>query len=102
MSAAPVRKSGSRRNVRTLSATQFSKHLSDVLNRVHYQRETIVVERGGKPICQLSPAAAPSSFRLSDLVALLDTLPVADEAWAKAVAQNVAEQETFEGFEWPR
>jgi antitoxin (DNA-binding transcriptional repressor) of toxin-antitoxin stability system len=100
--AAPARKRSSKRNVRTLSATEFSKQLSDVLNRVHYQREIIVVERGGKPICQLSPVAAASSFMLSDLVALLDTLPVADEEWAKAVARNVAEQDAFEGFAWPR
>lgn len=100
--SASARNRSSKRNVRTLSATEFSKQLSDVLDRVHYQRETIVVERGGKAICQLTPVAAPSRFMLSDLVALLETLPVADEEWAKAVAQNVAEQEAFEGLEWPR
>jgi antitoxin (DNA-binding transcriptional repressor) of toxin-antitoxin stability system len=100
--SAPARKGSSKRTARTLSATEFSKQLSDVLNRVHYQRETIVVERGGKPICQVSPVSAPSNFQLSDLIALLDTLPVADEQWAKAVAQGVAEQEAFEGIEWPR
>lgn len=100
--SATARKGSSKRTVRTLSATEFSKQLSDVLNRVHYQRETIVVERGGKPICQLSPVSAPSNFQLSDLVALLDTLPLADEEWAKAVSQSVAGQEDFEGTEWPR
>jgi hypothetical protein len=98
----PARKRGSPGSVLTLSATEFSKQLSDVLNRVHYRRETIVVERGGKPLCQIAPVSPPSSFRLSDLIALLDTLPLPDDAWANAVAQHVAEQEDLEGFAWPR
>ena len=41
-------------------------------------------------------------FQLSDLVALLDSLPSPGEEWAEAVVQGVAEQDEFEGFEWPR
>ena len=92
----------SSRLVRRLSATELSKRLSDVLNRVHYQRETVIVERGGKPLCRLTPVPAALDFQLSDLVALLDSMPSAGEDWAAAVARGVAEQDEFEGVEWPR
>ena len=95
-------KTAAGRPVRRLSATELAKRLSDVLNRVHYQRETVIVERGGKALCQLTPVPGSLDFRLSDLVALLDSLPSAGEEWAEAVAQGVAEQDEFEGFEWPR
>jgi hypothetical protein len=90
------------RRVRRLSSTELAKSLSDVLNRVHYQRETVIVERGGKPLCQLSPVPGSPDFQLSDLVALLDSLPSAGEEWAEAVAEGVAAQDEFEGFGWPR
>ena len=97
-----ARKTASGRTPRRLSATELAKRLSDVLNRVHYQRETVIVERGGKPLCQLTPVPASLDFHLSDLVALLDSLPSPGEEWAEAVAQGVAEQDEFEGFESPR
>ena len=96
------RKIASGRPLRRLSATELAKKLSDVLNRVHYQRETVIVERGGKPVCQLAPVPSSLEFHLSDLVALLDSLPSPGEEWAQAVAQGVAEQDELEGFEWPR
>ena len=55
-----------------------------------------------KPVCQLSPVPRSPEFRLSDLVALFRSLPAADEEWSAAVAEGVAEQDEFVGFEWPR
>jgi hypothetical protein len=99
---AAERKTPSRRFSRRVSATELARKLSDVLNRVHYQRETVIVERGGKPLCQLAPVPSSPDFRLSDLLALLDSLPSPGEEWAAGVAQGVAEQDEFEGLEWPR
>jgi len=99
---AAERRTGSGRPVRRVSATELAKRLSDVLNRVHYQRETVIVERGGKAVCQLTPVPSSLDFKLSDLVALLNSLPSPGEEWAQAVAQGVAEQDEFKGFEWPR
>ncbi len=90
------------RPVRRLSATELAKKLSDVLNRVHYQRETVIVERSGKALCQLTPVLGSVEFHLSDLVALLGSLPSAGEEWAEGVEQGVAEQDESAGFEWPR
>ncbi len=99
---AAERKSAPGRPLRRLSATALAKNLSDVLNRVHYQRETVIVERGGKPLCQLNPAPGSLHFQLSDLVAILESLPSAGDEWADAVAKGVRDQDEFEGFEWPR
>ena len=99
---APAGRGPASRQVRRLSATEFAKKLSDVLNRVHYRHETIVIERGGKPVCQLTPVSGSLGFQLSDLVALLDSLTHAGDEWAEAVAKGVAEQDEFEGFKWPR
>ena len=99
---AAERKTVSGRPLRRLSATELARSLSDVLNRVRYQRETVIVERGGKAVCQIAPVPSSLDFDLSDLVALLDSLPSPGEEWAEAVAESVAEQDEFEGFEWPR
>jgi antitoxin (DNA-binding transcriptional repressor) of toxin-antitoxin stability system len=96
------RKVASRRGVRRLSATVLARELSDVLNRVRYRRETVIIERGGKPLCQLMPVPEALDFQLSDLVTLLESLPSPGEDWAQSVAEGVAEQSEFEGFEWPR
>lgn len=100
--AAADKKAAHGKPARGLTATELARKLSDVLNRVYYQRETVVVERGGKPVCQLTPAPASLDFHLSDLMVLLDSMSAAGQEWAEAVAQGVAEQDEFEGFEWPR
>jgi len=100
--AAADKKAAQGKPARRLTATELARKLSDVLNRVCYQRETVVVERGGKPVCQLTPAPASLDFQLSDLMVLLDSMSAAGQEWAEAVAQGVAEQDEFEGFERPR
>src|SRR3990172_7271628 len=89
-------KLASGRPLRRLSATELAKRLSDVLNRVHSRGETVIVERGGKPVCQLTPVPGSPEFRLSDLVGLLDSLPSPGEDWAEAVTQGLAGPNKFE------
>ncbi len=38
-----------------ISATEAAKRFSDLLNRVRYRGEEFVIERGGEPVCRLSP-----------------------------------------------
>jgi antitoxin (DNA-binding transcriptional repressor) of toxin-antitoxin stability system len=73
------RKTAPGRSSRRVSATELARRLPDVLNRVHYQRETIIVERGGKPLCQIAPVPSSPDFKLSDLVTLLAALPSSGE-----------------------
>ena len=87
--------------MRRLSATQLGKSLSDVLNRVYYRHETVLVERGGKAVCQISPVAESGSLTLAGLIDLLREVPEAGPEYAEAVRAGLAEQEDFEGPEWP-
>jgi hypothetical protein len=40
-----------------ISATEAARTFSDILNRVRYRGEAFVVERGGEPVCRISPVA---------------------------------------------
>lgn len=69
---------------RTISATEAARHFSDLVNRVGYRGERYVIERGGKPMCELVPAGV-RGFTGADFLALLDTLPRPDGAFLDAV-----------------
>ena len=71
------------------------------MNRVCYRGETFVVERGGKPVCEIQPAA-PSRFTGSDLVSLLRTLPKPDEGYLAEVEDLISKQSTLAESGWPR
>jgi prevent-host-death family protein len=53
----------------TITATELSKNLSDILNRVRYRAERFTVVRNGEPIAVLGPADVPSRVTLRDLAA---------------------------------
>jgi antitoxin (DNA-binding transcriptional repressor) of toxin-antitoxin stability system len=42
-----------------ISATEAARSFSELINRVHDRGESFVVERGGKPICEIVPAKPP-------------------------------------------
>jgi len=56
------------------------------MNRVRYRNESFIVERGGKPICEILPARPPK-FSGADLVDLLRTLPKPDEDYLAIVEE---------------
>ena len=39
----------------TITATELSRSLSDILSRVRYKGETFIVERNGVPVATLAP-----------------------------------------------
>ena len=100
--SAPAKKPSTGRKVRRISSTELSKHLSSVLSRVHDRNETVIVERNGKPLCQVMPIREPGTFMLSDLVKLLESLPPPEKEWADAVREVIAEQELYEPRKWRR
>jgi prevent-host-death family protein len=63
-----------------ISATEASRHFSDILNRVAYRGEEFVVERGGEAVCRIVPAR-PARLTLNELSLLLDTIPKPDAAF---------------------
>ena len=90
------------RRVRRLSATEVQRGFSDVVNRVYYRREVIVVERGGEPVCEIVPATDEWFFTGADFVELLKAIPGPGKAWADAVDEAAGGQPAAEGEPWPR
>lgn len=55
----------------TISATEFSRGLSDFLSQVQYQNQVLDIERGKRVIARVSPVAPVGGFPLKQLDALL-------------------------------
>jgi prevent-host-death family protein len=99
--SAPANKPANPRKVRRISATELSRHLSRVLSRVHDRGETVIVERNGKPLCQVAPIEEGREFTLADLGRLLAEQPLGRD-WADAVAEGIANQDVYEPPKWSR
>jgi hypothetical protein len=72
-----------------------------MINRVVYNREAFLVERGGRAVCEVRPVYG-SDFTGTDLVALLCSLPSPGDRYLDAVDKAIAEQPTAEPTAWPR
>ena len=84
---------------RTVTATEASRNLSDLLSRIRYRGETFIVMRGGRPICELRPAS-PGLFTGSDLVTLLRSLPEVDAEYLDAVEATIRDQPMLPESPW--
>jgi len=84
-----------------ISATEAVRSFSDLLNRVRYRGESFVVERGGKPICEILPAS-PLNFTGCQLTDLLHSLPKPDEEYLAVVEGLLAKQDKVGDSGWPR
>jgi antitoxin (DNA-binding transcriptional repressor) of toxin-antitoxin stability system len=76
-----------------ISATKAARSVSELMNRVRYRGESFVVERGGKPICEILPAGPPK-FSGSELASLLRSLPKPDAEYLSGVEDLVTNQST--------
>jgi len=54
-----------------LTVTEFSRGLSDFLNQVQYQGQTLAIQRGKRVVARVLPAAATDGFPLDRLDAFL-------------------------------
>ena len=85
-----------------VTATELARNLSDILNRIRYQGEEFVVERGGEPIADLGPVAQHSrGIMVSELVSRLGDLAIPGEGFADDLAAVQEEQPRAEVREWP-
>jgi hypothetical protein len=69
------------------------------MNRVRYRGESFIVERGGKPICEISPARPPK-FSGAELVTLLRSLPKPDAEYFKLLEDLLTKQHTVAESGW--
>jgi antitoxin (DNA-binding transcriptional repressor) of toxin-antitoxin stability system len=84
-----------------ISATTAARSFSELMNRVRYRGESFVVERGGKPICEILPAR-PARFSGAELANLLRSLPKPDEEYLAIVEELIAKQSTVTESEGQR
>ena len=85
-----------------ISATEAARNFSELVNRVHYRRESYLVQRGGQVVCEIRPAYGATGFTGNDLVRLLRSLPRAPSEYLDAVAEGVKRQPAAEETRWRR
>jgi len=84
-----------------ISATRAARTFSHLLNRVHYRRETFVIERGGQPVCRLTPAG-PAICTVAELVKHLRTGPRPDSGYWDTIAAITRRQPKLPKSPWRR
>ena len=58
-----------------MNVTQAARQFSELLNRVAYQNSSFELERGGRPVARLVPAAPAGRVTVAGLNDLFATLP---------------------------
>jgi antitoxin (DNA-binding transcriptional repressor) of toxin-antitoxin stability system len=84
-----------------VSATEAARRFSDLINRASYQGETFVIERGGKPLCQLGPIAEQRCTG-ADLLDLFARLPKPPDEFLDAVEEIIRNQEPVGPSPWEK
>lgn len=76
---------------RVVTATETAKNFGAIIDRVREDRAVYVVERGGNPVAEISPAKA-RTFMVRDFVELVrsGSVPAAGDDYLKAVEEGVA------------
>ena len=72
-----------------VSATEAAKNFGHLVDRVREEHATYIVERGGKPVAQIGPAAG-QSFSMADFKALVRRLPSGGSEYLDAVERAAA------------
>jgi prevent-host-death family protein len=72
--------------MRTMTATEASRHFSDLLDAVE-RGETITIVRGSRPIAEIGPAHRRTG---ADLRAALADMPPPDDAFSTNIAEAIA------------
>ena len=84
-----------------VSATEAARNFSELINRVSYRGDRFVVEKGGKPMCELSPVETRGCSG-AELLSLLTTLTRPAEEFLDAVEQLTLHQAPVERSPWDR
>lgn len=86
---------------RLISATEAARSFSDLLNRIQYRGERFVVERGGAPVCEITPATVVT-VTVTDLVRALRSGPRADPEYLDLLEEITRTQPKVERSPWER
>lgn len=84
----------------SLTATELSRALSDVLNRVRYRGDTFEVVRNGEVIARLVPAQQHPCSTAGGLLRVLQNAPTRDPAFAEDLEAVQAAQPRVGSDPW--
>lgn len=84
-----------------VSATAAARKFSELISRVSYKGESFIVEKGGKPMCEITPIKA-RRFTGAELLSLLSRLPRPAEEFLTAVDDAVRHQSPLEPSAWDK
>jgi antitoxin (DNA-binding transcriptional repressor) of toxin-antitoxin stability system len=82
-----------------ITATELSRNLSDILNRVAYRGEEFVVERNGETVATLRPPLG-KGVTVRELVRRLRELPRPDDKFADDLEEIHAAQGEMDLSRW--
>lgn len=82
--------------MKTLTATEASRHFSDLLDAVE-RGETIIIVRGSRPVAEVGPARRRTG---ADLRSALADVPPPDDAFSRDIAEAVALLNSEVGDPW--
>jgi prevent-host-death family protein len=72
--------------MKTMTATEASRHFSDLLDAVE-RGETIIIVRGSHPVAEIGPARRRTG---ADLRSALADVPPPDDQFSRDIAEAVA------------
>ena len=84
-----------------VTATEAARKFSEILNRVAYKGETFVVERGGRPVCEIAPPN-PEGVSTRELVEILKSAPHPDKGYLTLLDKLTRKQAPVERSPWER
>lgn len=74
---------------KSLSVTEVVRHFSELISRVRFYGERIVLTKGGKPVAELRPAKETARVRAGDLPVLFAQIPHLGPEEAARFAQDL-------------
>jgi antitoxin (DNA-binding transcriptional repressor) of toxin-antitoxin stability system len=90
------------RVIKSISATEAARSFSDLLARVRYRGEEFIIEKGGEPMCRVSPARVAERSTASSIAELLLRLPKPDSRYWDAVESAARKQPKAPKSRWGR
>ena len=84
-----------------VTATEAARKFSEILNRVAYKGETFIVERSGRPMCEISPAPR-SKFTAADFAEMIKSAPRPDDQYFDDVEEVIKNRQPVAPSRWRR
>jgi prevent-host-death family protein len=84
-----------------ITATEAARNFSEILNRVAYKGESFIVERSGRPICEIAPAEK-QGISTKELVEFLRSVSYPDKGYFRTLQRITRNQPKVAPSPWDR